>query len=80
MFCDNSAKRWNGNDTTLPRNNAPTWILPRTPPAPPVQVQVVNVYQHLKKAWAHYDIRTIATVGHTVAQGASAQCTHVIGR
>jgi hypothetical protein len=65
LFCDNVSARWNGHDGTMPANNAPAWIMPRTPPKPPLQIQIVSIYQHLKKAWAHWYITILPSAGRS---------------
>lgn len=69
-YCiDNVSARWNGYDKDISANNAPAWILPRPPKAPkkapPLQVQVVNLFQHLKKDWSHFYIKTVTPGGRS---------------
>ena len=65
---DNISNRWNGRDA---QNNAPAWILPRrlSPPGPPLRVQVVNLFQFIKKDWAHYNLITIIPTSQSAVNG-----------
>jgi hypothetical protein len=60
LCIDGILARWNGRDK---HNASPAWILPRPgSPAPPaVRVQVVNLFQWLKQAWAQFYLKTIPT-------------------
>jgi hypothetical protein len=56
-FIDNATARWNGNDA---QNDARTWIVPRpaSPAPPPLRTNIVTLFQYLKLAWAHFNVRT----------------------
>lgn len=59
---DNSLARWNGFDAI---NASPTWVLPTNTGTPPIRMQVVTLFQHLKQAWSHFYIKTIPTNGRS---------------
>jgi hypothetical protein len=62
LCIDNSLARWNGLDAI---NTSPTWVLPADTGTPPIRMQVVTLFQHLKQAWSHFYITTIATGGRS---------------
>lgn len=68
---DNMTKRWNGHDA--PINTASVEILPRpvSPPAvaPALKVKVVNLFQAIQEAWAHYNIITISPLSGSAVGG-----------
>jgi hypothetical protein len=67
---DNMAKRWNGHDAV---NTASVEILPRpvSPPlvVPALKVKVVNLFQAIQTAWAHYNIVTISPLSGSAVGG-----------
>ena len=62
----NVTKRWNGKDAC---NRDACWIVPRptSPPdaSPPIRIHTRNLFQYLKKDWAHFELKTLDPAGRS---------------